>query len=175
MKRVLRISSLLLVMILSLAVATTGCKKKTKTSSEDGSGKPDIVDTGNGNTGDSTPPAPTDDEATAKSRIRTVYFDFDRSDVRPDMRDEIKENADIFREWSNWMITVEGHCDERGTTEYNLALGERRAIAAKQALVAEGIAATRLTTVSFGEERAVDPGHTESSWSRNRRAEFRAK
>lgn len=105
--------------------------------------------------------------------IRIVYFDFDRSDIRSDQREAIRGNADILRKWPDWTVSVEGHCDERGTNEYNLALGERRARSAQRALEAEGIAGGRLTTISYGEERPADPGHSESSWARNRRAEFR--
>ena len=110
-----------------------------------------------------------------KARIQTIYFDYDRADVRSDMRDEVKTNAEIFRTWPGWTITVEGHCDERGTNEYNLALGERRATSAKQALVAEGVDAARISTVSYGEERPSDPGQNETSWARNRRAEFKVR
>jgi peptidoglycan-associated lipoprotein len=110
-----------------------------------------------------------------RARIQTVYFDFNKSDIRADQRDKIKTDAEIFRTWTEWQISVEGYCDERGTNEYNLALSERRASAAKQALVAEGIATKRITTVSYGEERPADPGHDESAWSRNRRTEFRVK
>lgn len=105
--------------------------------------------------------------------IRILYFDYDKSDIRADGREVIRNNADIFRKWESWQITVEGHCDERGTNEYNLALGERRARSAQRALEAEGISGSRIRTISYGEERPLDPGHTETSWSRNRRAEFR--
>jgi peptidoglycan-associated lipoprotein len=110
-----------------------------------------------------------------RARIQTVYFDYDKSDIRSDQRDKIRTDADIFRTWTEWAVTVEGHCDERGTNEYNLALGERRAAAAKQALIAEGVDAARLNTISYGEERPVDPGHDESAWSHNRRAEFKVR
>ncbi len=110
-----------------------------------------------------------------KARVQTVYFDYDKSDIRSDQRDKIRTDANIFQTWPEWTITVEGHCDERGTNEYNLALGERRATAAKRALVAEGVEAGRMTTISYGEERSADPGHDESAWSRNRRAEFKVK
>jgi len=110
-----------------------------------------------------------------RARIVTVYYDYDRSDIRADQRSRITTNADIFRNWPEWQVTIEGHCDERGTVEYNLALGERRATAAKQALVAAGVEATRINTVSYGEERPVDPGHDEIAWGKNRRAEFRVK
>ncbi|NUO19621.1 peptidoglycan-associated lipoprotein Pal [bacterium] len=105
--------------------------------------------------------------------IQVVYFEYDRAEIRPEGREAIRNNADILRKWTDWTVTIEGHCDERGTNEYNLALGERRARAAQRALEAEGIASARIRTISYGEERPADPGHTETSWSRNRRAEFR--
>jgi peptidoglycan-associated lipoprotein len=107
------------------------------------------------------------------ARTQTVYFAFDRSDITPTELDKIRTNAEILNKWPDWKITAEGHCDERGTNEYNLALGERRARAAKRALEAEGIAAERVSFISYGEERPADPGHTERSWDRNRRAEFK--
>jgi peptidoglycan-associated lipoprotein len=110
-----------------------------------------------------------------KARIQTVQFDYDKNDIRADQRDKIKIDADIFRTWADWQISVEGYCDERGTSEYNLALGERRAKAAEKALVAEGISAKRITTISYGKERPADPGHDESAWSHNRRTEFKVK
>ena len=108
-----------------------------------------------------------------RARIQVVYFDYDQSTVRSDQREKVRTNADIFRTWTQWQVSIEGHCDERGTNEYNLALGERRATAAKQALVAEGVDAARVSTISYGEERPADPGQNESAWARNRRAEFR--
>jgi peptidoglycan-associated lipoprotein len=105
--------------------------------------------------------------------IQTVYFEFDKSEIRSEGREKIRGNADILRKWPDWSVTIEGHCDERGTNEYNLALGERRARAAQRALEAEGIASSRIRTISYGKERPADPGHTETSWARNRRAEFR--
>jgi peptidoglycan-associated lipoprotein len=107
------------------------------------------------------------------SRIQTVYFAFDKSEITPTEMDKIRSNADIFQKWPDWKITVEGNCDERGTNEYNLALGERRARAASRALQAEGIDAGRINIVSYGEERPADPGHNERAWDRNRRDEFK--
>jgi peptidoglycan-associated lipoprotein len=107
------------------------------------------------------------------ARIQIVYFAFDKSEITPVELDKLGANAEILQKWPNWTVNVEGHCDERGTNEYNLALGERRARAALRALEAEGIAASRISIVSYGEERPADPGHAESSWDRNRRAEFK--
>ncbi len=110
--------------------------------------------------------------ALADLNIQNVYFDFDKSSIRPDAREILKANADIFTKNSAAKIVVEGHCDERGTAEYNMALGERRAQEVKQYLVNLGIDAGRIETVSYGEERPADQGHTEDAWAQNRRAQF---
>jgi len=104
--------------------------------------------------------------------IDDVYFDFDRSELRPEATEQLATNADWLRGNPGYVATIEGHCDERGTNEYNLALGERRANAAKSYLVSLGIDGGRLTTISYGEERAVCTESTESCWQRNRRAHF---
>ena len=101
-----------------------------------------------------------------------VYFDFDRYDLRDDARTTLASNASALQAKPGANITIEGHCDERGTVEYNLALGEKRAGAAKDYLVNYGISADRLSTVSYGEERPSDPAGTEEAYAANRRAEF---
>jgi len=101
-----------------------------------------------------------------------IYFDFDKYDLRTDARTTLDRKASFLNQNSSVRVQVEGHCDERGTNEYNLALGERRANAAKQYLTTAGISAGRLSTISYGEERPLDPGHTEAAWARNRRAHF---
>jgi peptidoglycan-associated lipoprotein len=99
-----------------------------------------------------------------------VFFDTDQSTIREDGRQTLTRQAEWLKKYTNYQITVEGHCDERGTREYNFALGERRANAAKQFLVAQGIPAQRITTISFGKENPDPPGSDEGSWARNRRA-----
>ncbi len=101
--------------------------------------------------------------------MRIIYFDFDKYDIKPEFRDAIKYNAQQLNKDTSLRVTVEGHCDERGSTEYNLALGERRATAVQKALAAEGVDAKRMKVVSYGEERPVDPGHDEAAWAKNRR------
>ncbi len=101
-----------------------------------------------------------------------IHFAFDRSDLNEQARDTLKKIAAVLRLNPSYSLDIAGHCDERGTSEYNLALGERRARAAKKFLVNLGISADRITTVSYGEERPIDPGHTEEAWAKNRRDEF---
>ena len=104
--------------------------------------------------------------------FRDVNFDFDKFNLREEAREILKKHAEWLGKNKNVMIVVEGHCDERGTTEYNLALGERRASAAARFLVDMGIDARRIQTISYGEELPLDPGHNEEAWAKNRRAHF---
>lgn len=110
--------------------------------------------------------------ALADLNIQNIYFDFDKSSIRPDAREILKANAEIFVKNGEAKIVIEGYCDERGTAEYNMALGERRAQEAKQYLVNLGINASRIETISYGEERPADPGHDEAAWAHNRRDQF---
>ena len=106
-------------------------------------------------------------EASAGDR---VFFAFDRADISPEAREILSRQADWLRRYPNVTATIEGHCDERGTREYNLALGERRAQAAKNVLVASGIPASRISTISYGKERPAVVGYSEESYAQNRRA-----
>ena len=116
-----------------------------------------------------TPPSP---PVQPTAEVTTVYFDYNRSEIRPDARDALRANADAIGMGDGGRITIEGHCDERGSTEFNLALGERRANAVKRYLVDLGVPSSRLRTVSFGEDRPAVQGHDESAWRYNRRADF---
>ena len=98
-----------------------------------------------------------------------VYFDFDSSTVREDGRATLNKQAEWLKKYANYQITVEGHCDERGTREYNIALGERRANSIRQYLAAQGVPAARLRSLSYGKERPEVVGSDEGSWARNRR------
>jgi peptidoglycan-associated lipoprotein len=104
--------------------------------------------------------------------LAEVYFDFDKADVREADRATLAKNADALKKFDFLRVTVEGHCDERGTVEYNLALGERRAKAAYDYLVSLGVPAERLKTVSYGKEVPVCSQSSEDCWQRNRRAHF---
>jgi peptidoglycan-associated lipoprotein len=106
------------------------------------------------------------------SPFQPVFFALDSSEVDQAGQQALNTNAEILKKYGSWTITIEGHCDERGTAEYNLALGERRALAAKTYLVSLGIPADRPRTVSYGKEFPFDPGHDEGAWSKNRRAHF---
>ena len=112
------------------------------------------------------------DDLNKNSPLKPVYYELDSSDLSPANQKTLDEDAALLKRYPSWTVTVEGHCDERGTAEYNLALGERRAIAARAYLVSLGIAADRLRTVSYGKEFPFDPGHDETAFAKNRRAHF---
>lgn len=104
--------------------------------------------------------------------LRMIYFDFDDATLRPDAKEGLQHNAQMLRDSPDLMVEIQGHCDERGTEEYNLALGQRRAESAKRYLIDLGIRPSRLHTKSFGESSPAVMGHSESAWAKNRRDEF---
>src|SRR5690349_24057438 len=112
------------------------------------------------------------DTLNKNSPFQPVFFAYDQDDIDAEGQQALNHNAELMKKYPTWIVTIEGHSDERGTAEYNLALGERRALAARNYLVSLGIPADRLRTVSYGKEFPFDPGHTESAWEKNRRAHF---
>ena len=126
------------------------------------------------------PPMPREDAISGKSLddlnrespLKPLFFALDSADVGEEGQKVLVDNAAIMKKFPAWSVTIEGHCDERGTAEYNLALGERRALAAKNYLVSLGIPADKVKVVSYGKEFPFDPGHEDAAWSKNRRAHF---
>jgi peptidoglycan-associated lipoprotein len=114
-------------------------------------------------------PAPVRD---FNQEVRDAFFDTDKADIRPDARDALAKTADFLKSEPSIKVTIEGHCDERGSTEYNLGLGDRRAAAVKAYLVSLGVSADRMTTVSFGKEKPFCMEHGEPCWQQNRRGHF---
>lgn len=112
------------------------------------------------------------DEINRNSPFQPLFYLYDQAEVDAEGQRVLDANAEILRRYTSWVITIEGHADERGTAEYNLALGERRALAARNYLVSLGIPADRLRTVSYGKEFPFDPAHSETAWAKNRRAHF---
>ena len=112
------------------------------------------------------------DDLNRNSPLKPVFFEYDSSEITPDGKTALDTNAATLKRNNGWSITIEGHCDERGTAEYNLALGERRAVAARAYLVSLGVPADRLKWVSYGKEFPFDPGHDEIAYVKNRRAHF---
>jgi len=122
-----------------------------------------------------TAPKPPAEETTTQHTLADAFFDYDEAALRADAKTALEGDAKYMEANSGSKVVIEGHCDERGSVEYNLALGERRAKAAKDFLVSYGIPETRMTTISYGKERPFDPGHDESAWAKNRRAHVVAK
>ncbi len=112
------------------------------------------------------------EEINRESPLEPAYFVLDSAELDDRARRVLEANADLLRRYPTWVVTIEGHCDERGTAEYNLGLGERRALAAQQYFVELGLDADRVRTVSYGKEFPFDPGHDEGAWAANRRAHF---
>lgn len=163
---------LLIIGLIAVLVAVYGC----------GGNPPPVQDEEPAIVVDTTPPPPPPPpeikpepkpEVIKEADLMTVYFDFDKYNIRGDQRGALDNNVQVLKKFPNTVIKIEGHCDERGTVEYNLALGDKRANAVKEYLVTAGINADRIETISYGKERPVDPGHTEAAWAKNRRAEFR--
>lgn len=164
-----------LLLIVSLAFFAAGCKKKP-------------IEPTPAPTATTTPSGPTETEpSTPKTTsegpqvmeieditrmLQPVFYDFNKSDVREDQVAALQNNARVLKENATVSVLIEGHCDERGTEEYNLALGERRANASKDYLVSLGIAENRMSIISYGESRPFAMGHDEDSWQQNRRAHF---
>ena len=116
--------------------------------------------------------AATPDNGLLKEALEKVYFSFDSSNLDDGARQNLTKNAAFMKKNGSAKVRIEGNCDERGSDEYNLALGERRAKAAMQYLVTMGVPAARLSVISYGKEKPADPGHDEAAWARNRRDEF---
>lgn len=104
------------------------------------------------------------------SPLQPIFFALDSDQLDDLAKKAIEDDAQVLKKYATWVITIEGHCDERGTAEYNLALGERRALAVKGYLQSLGLSADRFRTVSYGKEFPFDPGHAEAAWAKNRRA-----
>ncbi len=111
-------------------------------------------------------------QAIDQGRVKPIFFAYDKSDLSPESMDTLRENARIFRMYPRARLIIEGHCDERGTEEYNLALGDRRALAAHDYLIQLGVDAAQMEPISFGEERPFDQDKTEAAYAKNRRAHF---
>ncbi len=115
-----------------------------------------------------------DEKALRAARFEgeSIYFDFDKSFIKPEYRSVLEEKAQFLKDYPDIRVRIEGNCDERGTNEYNLALGERRSNSAKGFLTSLGVSADRIEMISYGEERPLFPGHNEEAWAQNRRDDF---
>ena len=118
-------------------------------------------------------PGPEGQQALATIENQKIFFDFDRFDIRNEYQDTLRAKADVLKRYSQINVMIEGHCDERGTEEYNMALGERRARAAYEYLLKLGVSPNQLQMISYGKDRPAVTGNDESAWSQNRRDEFK--
>jgi peptidoglycan-associated lipoprotein len=162
---------------LCLVVALSSCSKKEVRQDEPLMTPTEGLDSGatvpaDQNVGATDTGATTEVNPVVSEELQTVYFDFDSYRITATGRDAVDANVSWLKSNPNATVQIEGHCDERGTTEYNLALGDRRANAVRDAMTKAGISRNRLSTISYGEERPSDPGHDESAWAKNRRGQF---
>ena len=164
--------------LMTVVVTTADCRKKPPIA------RPTAPPPPAAETVPARPPAPPEpirdesvgsaslDDLNRNSPLRPVFFELDSSDLTPEGQRILDGNAGVLKQHATWTISIEGHCDERGSAEYNLALGERRALSARAYLISLGLPADRLRTVSYGKEFPFDPGHDESAYAKNRRAHF---
>ncbi len=150
---------------LMVALLAVGCASNKPKNNQDGAN-------GAGANGGLTLELNGDSDNGKAGGLKTVFFGFDSSNLESDTKDALKSNADYLKTNSNVDVQIEGHCDERGGRQYNLALGERRAKAVREYLVALGVESKRISTISYGSERPKAEGHDESAWTQNRRANF---
>lgn len=143
----------------AMAVAFSACSKKTK-------------DAGDSADNSATSALDANAPGTPIPELGTILFAYDSFALSSQAKSQLNTNAQWLKSNASRAVQVEGHCDERGTEEYNLALGDRRSSSVKEYLISQGVAASQLSSISYGEERPADPGHDESAWSRNRRASF---
>ncbi len=167
-KGIMLIGSMILIVLLAL---TTGCAKRAETPEPEFAPPPPVEET--------PPPAPQEslsevppqpDIKEVQGRLQDIHFDFDKYNIRPDAREILAQDYEALKALPGVEILIEGHCDERGTVEYNLALGQKRAEAARDYLISLGMDPGRINTISYGEELPLDPRHNEEAWAKNRRA-----
>lgn len=169
MKKNARVTTLVMVMCLAVVlVLTGGCKHKKQQAIN-----PELT-TPKADSGGGLPAVDQDVlQWTPATDMEKIYFDYDSFALRPDALKSLGANAEKMKaDPANTMFQVEGHCDERGTQEYNMALGEKRALAVREHLIKLGVGGDRIVTISYGKERPVAEGHSEDAWKQNRRAEF---
>jgi peptidoglycan-associated lipoprotein len=170
-----------LLMLCCFALAAGGCAKKEIVKEDEGLTQQDALSSQTPSATPATTPVSQEpvvkDESLAETTMaaepfETLYFDLDSYVLRQDARDALDKNAQWLMKNTASSVRLEGNCDERGSDEYNLALGEKRAKAAKNYLVTLGIPAERLATISYGKEKPADPGHNDAAWAKNRRVDF---
>jgi peptidoglycan-associated lipoprotein len=166
-----RMRAVMLVLPILAAVVLSGCGKKEVAESAPPPA-PAPAPTEQASTPPPPPPAEPEPSRSVAEQLQDVFFDYDSANLSDAARTTLDANGKVLADNASAAITIEGHCDERGTVEYNLALGDRRAAAARDYLVRYGVASGRIQTISYGEERPFATGSDESAWAQNRRAHF---
>ncbi len=164
-----RFASVALIGLAIVLALAPGCSSRKKVTPE-AQIEPPPTETAPPSTEEKAPPPPSPESTGERLALEDAFFDFDDFSLRQDAKAALERDGKYLEKNSDTKVVIEGHCDERGSVEYNLALGEKRARAAKDYLVSYGIAGSRLTTISYGKERPFDPGHDEGAWAKNRRA-----
>ncbi len=168
-------------LVLSIAILSmvTGCSlfRKKTTEADAGAGGNVVSENTSGGGSERIDNSPMNMSATGSDSgkidgLQTVHFDYDKSTIPAEEKAKIQGNASWMKKNTSGKMLIEGHCDQRGSTEYNLSLGERRANAVKQMIVSQGVSASRITTVSFGKEKLISEGDSDSEMAKNRRANF---
>jgi peptidoglycan-associated lipoprotein len=184
-----RYSRIALVALLTAVPLVVGCAKTPSTTSADGSapapggpmdgtrvaGSGGAGGSGRGGSSQGMAARPDPKEFVVMKDLRDIRFDFDRYEIRPEDAEVLDANADLLKSNPGWLVLIEGHADQRGTTDYNMALSDRRAKASMNYLVSRGVRANRITMIGYGEERPVCKDSSEQCWSQNRRAHFMVK
>ena len=173
MRRSPKIATLALAGALLALLVAFGCASRKQVSTTvPESTPPPVTETAPPPPTETAPPPPVEEET--RTALQDAFFDFDDASLRDDAKNALENNSK-YLEKKTGSVVIEGHCDERGSVEYNIALGEKRARAAKDFMVSYGVSASRITTISYGKERPFDQGHSEDAWAKNRRAHFVAK
>lgn len=154
-------------LLLAVSLALGGCSSKSKGAKDGALSESELNAARDSRFGEGNIP-----RAEGEGLFRDIFFSYDSSQVTPEARADIEYNVKVLQDQSTLRIVAEGHCDERGTAEYNMALGAQRARAVQQVLISLGVASNRIETISYGEEVPLDPGHDESAWAKNRRVHF---
>ncbi len=165
-------TKIFIISLLAANLVMVGCGSSGKSSGSNSATDETMMADSDSNAGDMSFEVNGDSDSGRAGGLRTVYFGFNSSQITSDARAKLEAAAEFLKENDTTQIQIEGHCDERGGVEYNLALGERRAKQVKQYLSTLGVSGSRISTVSYGKERPVAFGHDESAWSQNRRANF---
>ena len=168
----MKLKSILSLTIIVASLALTSCASKPKKSAADSVNADSKAKVDDGKNAGLAFEINGDSDSNKAGSLKTVYFDFNSAALSNDTKDALNNNVKFLKDNPTVKIQVEGHCDERGSVQFNLALGEKRAKGVKEYLVAQGVEGSRVTTVSLGKEKPVSFGHDEESWSKNRRANF---